>query len=404
MDTKEVSFKNRAGDLLEGRLDLPSDQRPHNYVVFAHCFTCNKNLNAIRHICTSLTGCGFAVLRFDFTGLGQSEGSFADSNFSSNVSDLIEAADFLRDNYKAPSLIIGHSLGGAAAIYAAAQVPSIQAVAVIAAPSEPVHVLNLIKDSEDEILARGQATVRLEGRDFTIKKQFIDDLNQVPMTEVLHRLKKPILIFHSPDDRIVNINNAEQIYRAASHPKSFISLDGADHLMSKKEDSRYVGSVIAGWAVRYLPMPEEETVSSPLPVAASLDGDEGFTTHLKLGSHSFTADEPLASGGNNYGPSPYDLLAGSLAACTAMTLQMYARRKAWDLRNVTVHVAHSKDHAKDCDGCEDNSVRVDLFSRAIALQGTLTEEQKARLLEMADRCPVHRTLRGEIEIRTSLKD
>ncbi len=404
MDTKKVSFTNKNGEKLEGRLELPFNQAPHNFVIFAHCFTCSKNLIAIRNISNALTNAGFAVLRFDFTGLGASEGDFSDTNFSGNVADLIEAAEFLKDNYEAPSMMIGHSLGGAAAIYAAEKISSIKAVAVIAAPSDPKHVLNLIKESKDEILAKGQATVNLGGRDFTIKKQFIDDLSRTPMSDVVRRLKKPIIIFHSPQDNIVGIENAEAIYKAARHPKSFVSLDGADHLMSNKEDSRYVGGVTAGWAVRYLPVPKTEELKSKNEVAASLNKTKGFTTQLKLGRHPFTADEPIESGGNDYGPSPYNLLSGGLATCTAMTLQMYARSKKWELENVRVHIRHSKDHAKDCANCEKKSARIDTFNRKIALKGNLSAGQKEKLIEIANKCPVHRTLAGEIEIITEIQE
>jgi putative redox protein len=404
MDIEKITFTNEDGQNLEGHLEFPFNQTPHNFVIFAHCFTCNKNLRAIRNISNALTNAGFAVLRFDFTGLGASEGDFSDTNFSGNVADLIAAADFLKDDYRAPTMIIGHSLGGAAAIYAAEKISSIQTVATIAAPSDPRHVLNLMKDSKDEIMEKGQATVNLGGRDFTIKKQFIDDLNSTPMSEVVRRLKRAIIIFHSPQDNTVGIENAEAIYNAARHPKSFVSLDGADHLLSNKEDSRYVGKVIAGWADRYLPIPRNEEVKSKNEVAASLNGDDLFTTRLKLGRHSFTADEPAEVGGRNYGPSPYNLLAGGLAACTAMTIQMYARRKKWKVENVNVHITHSKDYAKDCANCEDPSARLDHFNREVALKGDLSVEQKEKLIEIANKCPVHRTLTGDVEVTTNMQE
>jgi len=404
MKTKKVHFTNNDGKKLEGRLELPFNQDPHNFVLFAHCFTCNKNLIAIRNICDSLTKMGFAVLRFDFTGLGASEGDFSDTNFSGNVADLLAAADFLKENYAAPTMLVGHSLGGAAVIYAAAKIASIQAVATIAAPSDPGHVLNLLEGSKNEIMKKGEAVVNLGGRNFTIKKQFIDDLNSAPMSEVVQNLKKALLIFHAPQDNTVGIEHAENIYKAARHPKSFVSLDGADHLLSDQQDSRYVGGVVAKWAERYLPVPEEEPVKSKNEVAASLHKGDQFTTRLKLGNHPFTADEPVESGGHNYGPTPYNFLSGGLAACTSMTLQMYARQKGWDLENVAVHINHAKDYAEDCANCKDPSAKIDTFKRTISLKGNLSSDQKERLIEIANKCPVHRTLTGEVEVMTVLEE
>lgn len=402
MIANNVSFKNKHGEMLAGRLELPPDQQAHNYAIFAHCFTCTKNLTAIAQISRGLTQAGFGVLRFDFTGLGESEGDFADTNFSGNVDDLEAAADFLEKEYGVPTLIIGHSLGGTAALFAAADISYIRAVAVIAAPSEPSHVKNLIKSDLDEIEKEGKARVQLEGREFTIKKQFVDDLMNTSLQEVIKNLRKPLLIFHSPQDKIVGIENAEKIYTDAFHPKSFISLDGANHLLTDKKDSMYVGRVTAEWAARYLSMPVEEKIKSESKVAASLDGDEKFTTYMKLGNHSFMADEPERFGGNDYGPSPYEYLSGALAACTAMTIQMYAQRKKWDVQQVTVHTDHDKKHALDCENCDERDAKIDHFTRRIALEGALTEEQKNRLVEIAEKCPVHKTLSGEIEIITEL--
>lgn len=400
MSIEKVSFENKAKEQLVGRLELPVDQKPHNYVIFAHCFTCTKNLTAIRNVSRALTATGFGVLRFDFTGLGESEGDFENTNFSGNVEDLIVAADFLAVNYDAPTLIIGHSLGGAAALFAAARIASIKAVAVINSPSHPSHVMNLLKDSETEINKQGKATVNLGGNDFTIKKQFLDDLENKPLQGVVKDFKKALLVLHSPQDNMVGINNAEEIFTAARHPKSFISLDGIDHLLGKKEDSQYVGKVIAAWASHYVPLPPEEDITTKSHVAGSLDDEDMFTTHLKLGKHHLVADEPTAVGGNDFGPTPYDLVSAGLAACTAMTLQMYARRKKWNVKNVSVHVDHSKEHAADCESCEEKSAKIDTFTRQISLQGNLSAEQKQRLLEIADKCPVHRTLEAKSQIIT----
>ena len=402
MNTLQVSFKNKNEELLAGRLELPKNRQAHNFAIFAHCFTCNKNLNAVRNIGRALTNAGFGVLRFDFTGLGESDGDFENTNFSGNVDDLVVAAEFLKENYKAPTLLIGHSLGGAAAIFAAARVPSIKAVAVINSPSSPGHIKHLLKSSAEEINQNGKAVVNLAGRDFTIKKQFLDDLENKPLTEIVKGFGKALLILHSPQDNTVNIKNAEEIYLAARHPKSFVSLDGMDHLLSKKEDSQYVGNVIAGWASRYVDIPAENEPVSGKDVAASLDSADKFTTHLKLGAHYSIADEPKSFGGNDFGPSPYQYLSAALAACTAMTIQMYARRKEWEVSNVSVHINYSKDHATDCENCEDDNAKIDTFNREITLEGALSAEQKTRLLEIADRCPVHKTLHSKTQVITKL--
>ena len=402
MNIQKVSFTNKDEEQLAGRLELPLDQKPHNFVIFAHCFTCTKNLTAVKNIGRALTDSGFGVLRFDFTGLGESEGDFENTNFSGNVEDLVEAANFLKKNYDAPTLIIGHSLGGAAAIFAANKIASIKAVAVINSPSHPSHVLHLLKESKHEITKSGRAKVNLGGIDFTIKKQFLDDLEDKSFLKIVSNFKKALLILHSPQDTIVGINNAEEIYTAAHHPKSFVSLDGVDHLLSKKEDSKYVGQVIAGWASSYLEIPPVAEVKSKSKVAASLNGDEKFTTNLKLGDHYFIADEPTSFGGNNFGPSPYEFLSAGLASCTVMTIQMYARRKKWNVENVTCHINYSKDHAVDCEHCEEDSAKIDTFTREIKLSGNLSEEQKTRLLQIADKCPVHKTLHTKTQIITSL--
>ncbi|MEP6628763.1 MAG: bifunctional alpha/beta hydrolase/OsmC family protein [Ginsengibacter sp.] len=404
MNILKVSFKNKNEELLAGRLELPKNRQPHNFAIFAHCFTCNKNLNAVKNIGQALTNAGFGVLRFDFTGLGESDGDFENTNFSGNVNDLVAAATYLKENYLAPTLLIGHSLGGAAVIFAAAQIPSVKAVAVINSPSSPSHIMHLLKSSAQEIIRNGKAVVNLAGRDFTIKKQFLDDLENKPLTEVVRDFGKALLILHSPQDNTVNIKNAEEIYKAARHPKSFVSLDGADHLLSKKEDSQYVGNVIAGWASRYVDIPAEEELLSGKEVAASLDSEDKFTTYLKLGDHYFIADEPTSFGGNNFGPSPYQYLSAGLAACTAMTIQMYARRKKWEVLNVTVHINHNKDYALDCENCENESAKIDTFTREITLEGSLSAEQKKRILEIADKCPVHKTLHSKTQVITKLME
>lgn len=402
MNLQKIEFQNKEGQKLIGRLELPVDRHPHNFAIFAHCFTCNKNLAAVKNIGRALTSNGFGVLRFDFTGLGESEGDFADTNFSGNVEDLVAAADFLKENYQAPTLLIGHSLGGAAVLFAATDIPSIKAVSTIGAPSSPVHVKHLFKSNLKEIEASGKAKVNLSGRDFTIKKQFLDDLESKSLPETAKQLRKALLIMHSPQDDTVGIKNAEEIYLAARHPKSFVSLDGADHLLMNKKDSIYAGEVISGWAKRYVELPEEGQLRTSHQVVASLDKEEGFTTAMKVGNHYMIADEPTSYNGNDFGPSPYELVSAGLSACTAMTVQMYTKRKDWPLENIEVHTSYGKDHAADCEDCETDSAKIDTFHREIKLTGDLDEKQIARILQIADKCPVHKTLHSETQVITKL--
>lgn len=402
MTFQKVSFKNHEDQLLSGKLELPPDRRPHNFAILAHCFTCTKNITATVNIGRALTLAGFGVLRFDFTGLGESEGDFEDSNFSGNIQDLIAAAGYLKENFLPPTLIVGHSLGGIASIYAAEKIDSIRAVAVINSPSSPEHVMHLIKDEEEKIKEKGKALVNIGGRDFYIKKQFIDDIYTHSPSEVVSNLQKALLILHTPQDAIVDIKNAERLYIAARHPKSFISLDGADHLLSNREDSRYAGEMIANWTVRYVDIESAAPIRTQHQVAASLDAEDLFTTQLRMGKHSFLADEPVRFGGNNFGPTPYDLLSAGLAACTAMTVQMYARRKEWNVENITVHINHSREHAIDCEKCEESNAKIDTFKKSIELKGNLSDDQKRRLMQIADRCPVHKTLSQKIQIISSL--
>jgi len=402
MNIQKVAFLNRDNQELKGRLELPLNQKPHNFAVFAHCFTCNKNLSAVKNISRALTANGFGVLRFDFTGLGESDGDFENTNFSGNVDDLISAANFLTENFAAPTVIIGHSLGGAAAIFAASKLNSIKAVATIGAPSNPKHVQNLLRSNIDEIKANGKAVVDLGGREFTIKKQFLDDLDAQSLPEVAKNLSKALLIIHSPQDSTVEIKNAEEIYVAAKHPKSFVSIDGADHLLLKKEDSLYVGNLIANWTKRYLSIPTAETLKTTHQVLASLDADDGFSTQMKVGSHYMIADEPTSFGGNNFGPSPYEYVSAGLSACTAMTIQMYAKRKNWHVENVEVHTSYGKTHAKDCNDCENTNAKIDVFNREIKLRGDLDDKQIKRLLQIADKCPVHKTLHATVQVITKL--
>ncbi|MFD0975188.1 bifunctional alpha/beta hydrolase/OsmC family protein [Salinimicrobium gaetbulicola] len=401
MNYKKIFFPNPEGDELSGYLELPLNQEPHSFVLFAHCFTCNKNFFAVKNIARALSENGFGVLRFDFTGLGDSEGEFSETNFSGNVEDLVAAASYLEKEHSAPSLLIGHSLGGAAVIVAASQIPTVRAIATINAPSSPQHVTHILRSELEEIQANGKARVNVGGRDFTIKEHFLNDLKTQDMGDLISKIDASFLILHSPQDTVVDIKNAEELYRAARHPKSFISLDNADHLLSKKEDSQYAGKVIAAWASKYLNIPKKEELRTSHQVVANL-GEEGYTTQLKSGKHYFIADEPEKFGGNDFGPNPYDFLSAALASCTSMTIQMYVRRKKWPLVNVETHVNHNKEHLEDCENCDRNTSKIDVFERQIVLEGNLDEEQQKKVLEIADKCPVHKTLSNKITINTKL--
>jgi putative redox protein len=402
MPSKKVEFFNKNGYKLSARMELPLSSRPDAYAVFAHVFTGSKNLSATRYISRALTLNGIAVLRFDFTGLGESEGDFSDTNFTSNVEDLLAACRFLRDNFEAPSIMIGHSLGGAASVFAASMVDSIKAVATIGTPSEPEHVTHLLTHKMEDIELSGKAEVNIGGQVFTIKKHFLDDLRSKNMYKIIKNLNKALLVLHSPQDRVVEIENAAQIYHAAKHPKSFITLNNADHMLTNKDDAFYVGNMIATWAKRYVDVKDiSEELSTHRQVVARL-GDSGFTTEIMAGKHGFIADESEKVGGDDFGPSPYELLNASLGACTAMTLQMYARRKKWDLQEVKVHLSFSRSYKEDCEHCDQNDRRLDIFEREIEIKGDLDEKQIARLLEIAEKCPVHKTLEAAAVVKTKL--
>ena len=402
----KLSFRNERGENLAARLDLPVDEKPVAYAVFAHCFTCTKNLNAVVNINQALAGEGIATLRFDFAGLGESEGDFSETSFSSNVSDLIAAADFLKREFEAPKLLIGHSLGGAAVLQAAKYLPSAMAVATVGAPSTLSHLAHHIDSARDEAAPEGDVEINLAGKTFRIKKEFLADLHQTRMQETVQNLNRALLIFHSPRDTIVGIENAAELFELARHPKSFISLDQADHLLSNREDSFYVGSVLAAWARKYLSIaapssPQRDLTDNRVMVRT---GRKGYQTEIIANGHRLLADEPIAVGGADTGPPPYDYLVAALGACTGMTLRMYADRHEWPLESAVVRLKHQKIHATDCQECETISGKIDTIEREIELEGPLDQEQRQRLLEIADRCPVHRTLHGEIVVKTSLKE
>ncbi len=406
MQFQKLYFKNPDGKRLAARLDLPLDEKPTAFAVFAHCFTCTKNFNAVVNINRALALHGIAVLRFDFTGLGESEGDFSETNFSTNVADLIAAARFLEDAYEPPRLLIGHSLGGAAAIQAAQGIPSAEAVATIAAPADLKGLLSSIDGPPLEELEKdGETKINISGRDFKIKTQFLNDLKQDNMAEAIGALRRPLLIFHSPADRIVSIDQAAKIFTAARHPKSFISLDKADHLLSNREDSLYVGSVLAAWASKYLMISERKNIQPELSDKRIIarTGMTGFRTEIIASGHSLVADEPISAGGANSGPTPYDLLVSALGACTGMTLRMYADRKKLPLDSIIVRLKHDKIHAEDCQDCEDPRSKIDFIEREIELNGDLDQPTRQKILEIANRCPVHKTLESRSRISSKLK-
>jgi uncharacterized OsmC-like protein/esterase/lipase len=398
MKTK-VEFPSQ-GQTLAGLLETP-DQAVRAYVLFAHCFTCGKDIAAASRISRFLVQHGFAVFRFDFTGLGNSDGDFANTNFSSNTEDLISAAHFLQQNYQAPELLIGHSLGGAAVLAMAAQLPEVKAVVTIAAPFEASHVLHNFNAHLETIETDGQAKVSLGSRQFTVKKQFLDDLRSQTTDHIKH-LNKALLVLHSPVDLTVDITDAEKIYKAAKHPKSFVSLDSADHLLSKVIDSEYVAQTISGWASRYIPLPKKSnpTLESGHVMVAELD--HKFQQEIFTDNHNWFADEPTKLGGQNTGPDPYEHLLAALGACTAMTIRMYADLKKLPLEQVEVSLSHERNYLDDAGKAEDQNSKIEALIRKVQLIGPLSDAEKARLLEIADRCPVHKTLHNNPHVVTTL--
>lgn len=372
------------------------------FVLFAHCFTCGKDFIAATHISKALVDLGFAVFRFDFTGLGNSDGDFANTNFSSNVEDLVAAADFLTENYQAPSILIGHSLGGAAVLKAAGEIPQAQAVVTIGSPADASHVKHLFHCELDLIDQDGEADVNLGGRPFKIKKQFIDDLDAQD-TAHISALNKALLVMHSPVDDTVSINEAEKIYVAAKHPKSFVSLDHANHLLTNKNDASYAANVIATWSEKFIDTDlsnEPQRITVPAGEIRITEIDHKFKCDIQTASHQWVADEPLKVGGSDTGPDPYQHLLAGLGACTVMTLRMYANLKKIPMNNVIVNLSHNREHGEDCQACDEAHPKVDVIHRSIEFIGDLTNEQIDKLLVIADKCPVHRTLHNRIEVRT----
>lgn len=405
MPTEKFTFTGHSGATLAARLDLPDGPQLAT-ALFAHCFTCSKDIPAAKRISGRLAAMGIAVLRFDFTGLGHSEGEFANTTFTSNVADLVCAAEALSGRDMAPALLIGHSLGGAAVLKAAGRIDSARAVATIAAPYDPGHVMHNFDDALDRIAADGRAEVELGGRAITIGRDFVEDVKAESLGPAIAGLKSALLILHGPRDAVVGIDNATEIFKAARHPKSFVTLDDADHLIRRGADAEYAAEVIAAWSRRYLDL------RTPAPPPGAPEGvtrvseadPDGFLQDIQAGpNHHLQADEPESYGGTNRGLTPYQFLAAGLGACTSMTIRLYARRKGWPLDHVGVDVTHDKVHAQDCGDCNEKSAeKIDVFSRLIRLEGALSEDQRRKLLEIADRCPVHRTLEGRIRIETAL--
>ena len=396
----KFDFPNFQGEMLSGRLELPKGE-PRAFALFAHCFTCSKDIIAPNVIAKTLTEKGIAVLRFDFTGLGNSKGDFANTNFSSNVDDLLSACKHLGKQFKTPELLIGHSLGGAAVLKAASKLPAVRAVATIGAPSSIEHVTHLFSNEVEQINREGQAEVLLAGRKFTIKKQFIDDLSNSNIVDELKDLKKALLVMHSPLDDTVSVDHASKIFVAAKHPKSFVTLDNADHLLMNRADAAYAGEVIGAWALRYLPTPKQDQPKVEKgTVLVQARNHAKFTQDIYTKDHHVIADEPLSYKGDNLGMTPYDYLLAGLGACTAMTMRMYAERKGMVLNDVKVELKHNKIHAADCEDCETKAGKIDVIEKKIIIDADITPEEERRLHEIAEKCPVNRTLHSELKIRS----
>ena len=405
---EKVQFPGHAGSRLAARLDRPpGDMRA--MALFAHCFTCSKDIFAASRIAAGLNANGIGVLRFDFTGLGASEGEFSNTNFSSNVEDLLGAVDYLREKGMPPTLLIGHSLGGAAVLAAAPKIEEVLAVVTIGAPSTADHVTHNFQTNLDEIKEKGSAEVYLAGRKFKISKQFLDDVANQDFLEKIGRMKKALLICHAPRDEVVGVENATEIFAAARHPKSFLSLDHADHLLSKREDAVYVSDVVAAWASRFFEpqdhvTDQDNSEQKPLEkgvVEVAEAGSGKFTQRVRVGSHVLTADEPKGIG-DDRGPAPHDFVLSGLGACTAMTIRMYADRKGIPLEHVSVQLTRQRIKAEDCEDCETKDGEIEEISREIKIVGDLDEAARNKLLEIANKCPVHKSLSGEVKIRSSL--
>ena len=400
---QNVSFTNRDGHLLAGRLNLPVG--PHRgSAVFAHCFTFSKDTLAAVRVSQGLAERGIAVLRFDFTGLGQSDGDFASSGFVGNLSDLEDACQWLADEYHAPDLLIGHSLGGAAVLALAEAMPHIKGIACIGAPAVASHVLHLFDGATSDHDA-DRLAVSIGGRPFEVQTSFLEDLKKRTSLDHIGRLRADLLILHAPQDAIVGIENAAEIFTAAKHPKSFVSLDKANHLLTDKKDVDFTAAMIAAWASRLVEGEDNLPTAKEGEVMVSSSPDGPFAHNIAAGAHLMRADEPVdIPGGLDSGAAPYDFLIAGLGACTAMTLRMYAARKKWPLEGVHVLLRHEKRHGQDGIAASGSGAALDFMTREITIHGPLDDTQIARLLEIADKCPVHRSLEAGVRVETRLAD
>jgi uncharacterized OsmC-like protein/pimeloyl-ACP methyl ester carboxylesterase len=406
--TIRTTFAGSLGQELAARLDLPSaGVRAH--ALFAHCFTCTKDIVAARRIAAKLASLGIAVLRFDFTGLGSSEGEFENTNFSSNVEDLVFAANHLRTHYGAPAILIGHSLGGAAILAAARRIPDAKAVVTIGAPSDVAHVLHQFQAHLDNIERDGVANVTLAGRTFQISRGLVEDTKGQAIQHHVANLRKALLVMHAPRDQTVGIEHATAIFTAAKHPKSFVSLDSADHLLSDSRDAAYAAEVLAAWASRYVPQDEESAGEDRRDgVVVAETGAGKFQNAIAAGRHRLVADEPVSAGGLDSGPSPYDYLAAALGACTSMTLRVYAEHKQLALGRLTISVRHGKLPAEHCEDCGEaakgRTGKIDRFERMISIEGGVDAVMADKLIEIAGKCPIHRTLEARSAVVTKISD
>lgn len=393
--------------MLTAKLEFPPDRKPFAFAIFAHCFVCNNNGIAAQNISQTLAAGGIGVLRFDFSGRGEGEGEFVKSGLATNISDILAAAAFLEVTFSAASILIGHGLGGTAILFASSELPSIKCIVTIGSPADPARLNSIVTEALAQLGKKKEAEVKVGGQTFNVSEQFLKDLLDTDFAQTIRKMRRAILIMHAPFDKVVDIENAKWLYEATLHPKSFISLDGADHILSNQDDSIYVGQVVASWATRYLAKEPEKNLESELQVVASLQPDHHYTTLIKAGDHYLTADEPASVGGDNFGPSPYQLLSASLGACTAMTLRMYANRKNWEPGEIMVHLKHDKvyvtDQGESIKEAGEAGQKMDVIDRIVEFSGLLTETQKQRLLEIANRCPVHRTLEKSVRINTRLK-
>lgn len=397
-----ITFTNEQGIKLSGYIQKPVIGRPIAFAIFAHCFTCTKDIKAAKHIADALVDKGIGVLRFDFMGLGSSEGDFSDSHFTANVSDIVAAAEYLKQYHSAPEILIGHSLGGTAVLSAAKHIPSSKAIATIGSPADADHILHILDDRHEELESKGQVDVKIGGLSYTITNDFVEDIRQQNVKDEVRRLGKALLVMHSPLDDTVSIDQASELFMRAKHPKSFVTLDNADHLLSDPADSRYAANVLTAWVSRYLDMTLQPDKRFPRFSKATTKvrapKADGFLCTVNSNGHHLFADEPLSYGGSNLGPSPFDLLSSALGACTAMTLNMYARHKKLSVDTVEVSIKHKKIAAEDCTSCETKTGKIDQFERNIRITGDITDAQRERMIQIADRCPVHKTLHSEIDV------